>query len=95
MSDNSNPPNGKRPAKRVGIGARPPANPHAEAWIRQGDADALNKGDLYTARLTLDITPAMRARIKVSAFTQGVTVADLLRGLLEREFLEHRKESTP
>jgi hypothetical protein len=62
--------------KRVGIGARPPANPHAEAWIRQGDADALGKGDLYTARLTLDITPAMRARIKVSAFTQGVTVAD-------------------
>ena len=26
-----------------------------------------------------DITPAMRARIKVSAFTQGVTVAELLR----------------
>ena len=86
------PPNGKRPGKRVGIGARPPANPHAEAWIRQGDADALGKGDLYTARLTLDITPAMRARIKVSAFTQGVTVADLLRGLLEREF---PPENTP
>ena len=51
--------NSKRAAKRVGIGARPPANPHAEAWIRQGDADALGKGDLYTARLTLDITPAM------------------------------------
>ena len=59
---------------------RPPANPHAEAWIRQGDADALQKGDLYTARLTLDITPALRARIKVSAFTRGVTVAELLRG---------------
>ena len=29
------------------------------------------------------------------AFTQGVTVADLLRGLLEREFPEHRRESTP
>lgn len=27
-------------------------------------------------------------RIKVSAFTQGVTVADLLRVLLEREFPE-------
>jgi chromosome partitioning protein len=79
-----------RTGKRVGIGARPPANPHAEAWIRQGDADALGKGDLYTARLTLDITPAMRARIKVSAFTQGVTVADLLRGLLEREFPPRR-----
>ena len=37
----------------------------------------------------------MRARIKVSAFTQGMTVADLLRGLLEREFPEHRGENTP
>ncbi|WP_374607977.1 chromosome partitioning protein ParB [Diaphorobacter nitroreducens] len=89
------PPNSKRATKRVGIGARPPANPHAEAWIRQGDGDALNKGDTYTARLTLDITPAMRSRIKVSAFTQGVTVADLLRALLEREFPEHRKGNTP
>ena len=61
----------------------------------KGDADALGKGDLYTARLTLDITPAMRARIKVSAFTQGVTVADLLRGLLEREFPENHRENTP
>ena len=89
------PPNSKRTAKRVGIGARPPANPHAEAWIRQGSAEDLQKGDLYTARLTLDITPALRARIKVSAFTQGVTVADLLRALLEREFPEHRRENTP
>ena len=75
-------------AKRIAIGARPPANPHAEAWVRQGEADSLQKADLYTARLTLDITPAMRARIKVSAFTQGVTVAELLRALLEREFPE-------
>ncbi|MBB4124989.1 hypothetical protein GGR77_000260 [Xanthomonas translucens] len=95
MSSGSGTRSGARTAKRVGIGARPPANPHAEAWIRQGDADALGKGDLYTARLTLDITPAMRARIKVSAFTQGVTVADLLRGLLEREFPDHRRENTP
>ncbi|HHN0345597.1 TPA: hypothetical protein ACRN3L_001067 [Pseudomonas aeruginosa] len=58
-------------SKRVGIGARPPANPHAEAWIRQGDADALNKGDLYTARLTLDVTPALRARIRGHAEIRG------------------------
>lgn len=75
--------------KRIAIGVRPPTNPHAEAWIRQGDGADLQKGDLYTARLTLDITPALRARIKVSAFTQGVTVAELLRALLEREFPEH------
>lgn len=65
------------------------SEPHAEAWVRQGEGTDLQKGDLYTARLTLDITPAMRARIKVSAFTQGVTVAELLRGLLEREFPEN------
>src|SRR3546814_16010488 len=82
----------QRNGKRIAIGARPPANPHAEAWVRQGDADGIQKGDLYTARLTLDITPAMRARIKVSAFTQGVTVAELLRALLEREFHERRSE---
>lgn len=74
--------------ERTAIGARSPVNPHAEAWVRQGDAGSLQKGDLYTARLTLDITPAMRARIKVSAFTLGITVADLLRALLEREFPE-------
>lgn len=72
--------------KRVAIGARPPTDPQAEAWVRQGDAGVVQKGELYTARLTLDVTPAMRARIKVSAFTQGATVAELLRALLEREF---------
>lgn len=74
--------------KRIAIGTRPPAGPQAEAWIRQGDGADIAKGDLYTARLTLDVTPAMRARIKVLAFTQGVTVAELLRVLLEREFPE-------
>lgn len=78
---------GKRPS-RIPIGARPPANPQAQAWIHQGDGGDITKGDLYTARLTLDVTPALRARIKVSAFTQGITVADLLRALLEREFPE-------
>ena len=75
-------------ATRIPIGARPPANPQAEAWIRQGDGADLTKGDLYTARLTLDVTPVLRARIKVSAFTQNTTVAELLRSLLEREFPE-------
>jgi hypothetical protein len=84
-----------RNGKRIAIGARPPANPHAEAWVRQGDADEVHKGDLYTARLTLDVTPAMRSRIKVSAFTQGVTVAELLRAMLEREFPAHHADRQP
>lgn len=81
-------------SKRVGIGARPPANPHAEAWIRRGDADALNKGDLYTARLTLDVTPALRAH-QDRRLRRGVTVAELLRGLLEQEFPDKRPENLP
>ena len=75
--------------KRIAIGARPPANPQAEAWVRQGDGADLGRGDLYTARLTLDVTPALRARIKVAAFTQGITVAEMLRALLERAFPEN------
>ncbi|WP_297927432.1 chromosome partitioning protein ParB [Metallibacterium sp.] len=75
--------------KRIAIGARPPANPQADAWVRQGDGADIGKGDLYTARLTLDVTPALRARIKVAAFTQGITVAEMLRALLERAFPEN------
>lgn len=74
--------------KRIVIGARPPPSPQAEAWVRIGDGADVEKADLYTARLTLDVTPALRARIKVAAFTQGITVADLLRVLLERSFPE-------
>ncbi len=44
------------------------------------------KADLFTARLTIDVTPELRGRIKVAAFQRGVTVADMLRELLSREF---------
>jgi hypothetical protein len=76
--------------KRVAIGARPPANPQADAWVRQGDGADIGKTDLYTARMTLDVTPAMRARIKVAAFMQGITVAEMLRDLLEQHFPEQQ-----
>ncbi|MFC3109967.1 chromosome partitioning protein ParB [Undibacterium arcticum] len=75
-------------SKRVAIGARPPTDPHADAWVRQGDGAHIGKTDLYTARLTIDVTPTLRARIKVDAFTRGITVAEMLRGLLELEFPE-------
>jgi hypothetical protein len=48
------------------------------------------KAVLYTARLTIDVTPEMRARIKVAAFQSEITVAELLRCLLEREFPDMR-----
>jgi hypothetical protein len=40
----------------------------------------------FTARLTIDVTPELRGRIKIAAFGRGVTVADMLRALLAREF---------
>lgn len=83
---------GKR-LSRVPIGARPPADPQAEAWVRAGDGRdlaALARGEVYTARLTLDVTPALRGRIKVVAFTRGITVADMLRVLLEQEYPEEQ-----
>ena len=44
------------------------------------------KPEVYTARLTIDITPDLRGRIKVIAFRRCVTVADMLRELLLLEF---------
>jgi hypothetical protein len=44
------------------------------------------KADCFTARLTIDVTPELRGRIKVAAFGRGITVAEMLRELLEREF---------
>ncbi len=60
-----------------------------------GRCRCAQQGRPYTARLTLDVTPALRARIKIAAFGQGVTVAELLRGLLEREFPDKRLENPP
>jgi hypothetical protein len=72
-----------RPSRR-GFAARP-ADP--ESWIKTPDAPARGtENALNTARLTIDVTPDMRGRIKIAAFRQGVTVADMLRDLLAREF---------
>ena len=60
----------------------------AEGWIKAGETPPARSGDAaaFTARLTIDITPELRGRIKVAAFRRGITVADMLRDLLTREF---------
>jgi hypothetical protein len=60
-----------------------PADP--DAWVRAKERGP-EKADAFTARLTIDVTPELRGRIKVAAFRRGVTVADMLRTLLSREF---------
>ena len=73
----------ERPTRR-GLAARP-ADP--EHWIKAAVVPARD-GDAagFTARLTIDVTPELRGRIKIAAFRSGVTVADMLRDLLAREF---------
>jgi len=65
-----------------GFASRPTS---PDAWVRAPEKQA-GAADAYTARLTIDVTPELRGRIKVTAFRRGQTVADMLRALLEREF---------
>ncbi len=70
---------------RRGFASRPG---DAESWIKAPEASARRADDAsaFTARLTIDVTPALRGRIKVAAFRRGITVADMLRNLFAREF---------
>lgn len=63
-----------------------PADP--ESWIKAPEAQPIlsSEATAFTARLTIDVTPDLRGRIKIAAFQRGVTVADMLRCLLAREF---------
>jgi len=62
-----------------------PSDP--ERWIKATESSSrAESASGFTARLTIDLTPEMRGRIKVAAFRRGMTVADMLRDLLAREF---------
>ena len=73
-----------RPGKLIGARPRDPA----ERWIDTGQDSStpVSKAETFSARLTIDVTPALRGRIKVAAFERDVTVAEMLRGLLEEQF---------
>ncbi len=58
-----------------------------DTWVRTPDPPTSSpKPEAYTARLTVDVTTELRGRIKVTAFQRGLTVADMLRALLGREY---------
>ena len=65
-----------------------PADP--DGWIKAGDGRPARDGAAaaHSARLTIDITPELRGRIKIAAIRRGGTVTDMLRDLLAREFPE-------
>jgi hypothetical protein len=77
---------------RRGFAARP-GDP--DAWVRTPELSISPTFDAdFTARLTIDVSPALRGRIKITAFQRGLTVAEMLRALLDREFPDGG-ETTP
>jgi hypothetical protein len=73
-------------ATRQSFASRP-ADP--DRWIKSaadGSSKRVTAASGFTARLTIDVTPELRGRIKVIAFQRGTTVAEMLRDLLDREF---------
>ena len=78
---------------KSGFASRP-GNP--DSWVRAADAPATGNTatEAFTARLTIDVTPDLRGRIKVAAFRRGETVADMLRALLAREFPSVKGETS-
>lgn len=67
-----------------GFAARP-GDP--DSWVRTPKLSTGRTPNAeFTARLTIDVTPALRGRIKIAAFQRGLTVADMLRAMLDREF---------
>jgi hypothetical protein len=78
---------------RRGFASRPS---DAESWIKASETlpAAPAKADVFAARLTIDVTTELRGRIKVAAFRRGVTVADMLRDLLAREFPDDPGETS-
>lgn len=81
----------ERDSRRAPFAARP-RDP--DAWVRTPSASeaATPKADLYTARLTIDVTPQLRGHIKVAAFRRGQTVAEMLRVMLEEAFADAGSE---
>jgi hypothetical protein len=64
--------------------AKRPGDP--DRWVRASGRPSSSPAEAYAARLTIDVTPAMRGRLKIIAFRRGQTVADMLRALLDREY---------
>ena len=66
---------------RRGFASRPG---DADSWVRAPEQPPASRPqEDFSARLTIDVTPALRGRIKVTAFRRGMTVADW-RGLWKR-----------
>jgi len=61
----------------------------ADSRVRASPPPAVNRNaklNRLTERLTIDVIPSLCGRIKVAPFRRGITVTEMLRGLLPRQF---------
>jgi hypothetical protein len=68
---------------RRGFATRP-SDPDARVRTPELAKPPHAAGEVLTARLTIDVMPELRRRIKIAAFRRGETVADMLCDLLAR-----------
>jgi len=74
--------------KRVPMTVKPQDLP-AYAWVHAAEKARVGgrfKSELYRARLTIDITPELRKRLKIAAISNRLTVAAMVREVLEEVF---------
>jgi hypothetical protein len=62
-----------------------PPKPGAEQWVRQG-AEPGPAAPVKLKRLTLDLPEALHRAIKMRAVEEGLSIVEMLRGLLEQEY---------
>jgi predicted DNA binding CopG/RHH family protein len=80
--------------KKVNFNVKP-STPNVDSWVntRSVEAEAEVQVDVEPVskpkmkRLTLDITEELHKAIKLKSVQEGVPMADLLRVLLEKNFL--------
>jgi hypothetical protein len=63
-----------------------PGNVARSVKSREVRFQARRKHGPFSARLTIDVTPDLRSRIKIAAFERGITVAYMLRLRLSEAF---------
>ncbi len=82
-------------AKKVPIGKKPTNNKatdNVDNWVASRDAESVNETTIPSAkpkmkRLTIDVSEDLHRAIKMKAVEQGTPMADMLRSLLESNYL--------
>lgn len=78
-------------AKKVSIGTKPvpSVSANVDQWVetRTVETETLPQEKPKMKRLTLDIPETLHRAIKMKSVEQGVPMADLLRDLLESNYL--------